>query len=268
LAQQLNLSALRAAGFTLVELAVVLLIIGLLLGGLVVTVSAQLELQHTAETRQTLDNVRDALTGFAVASGRFPCPATAASNGQESPAGGGACTGAGNGGCGTGSPGVAHGFVPGVTLGVTPLDSQGYVLDGWNNRVRYSVSTCQIGAQTYPFTTANGMKTVGMGTLSTTNLLNVCGSASGATTTSCGTAVSLTSKAPAVIYSVGKNGPTGGTGADETENPNPNSGDADIVFVFHDISVASAPGGEYDDMMTWISLPVLYSRMIAAGQLP
>jgi prepilin-type N-terminal cleavage/methylation domain-containing protein len=263
-------SGFRPRGFTLVELAVVLAIITLLLGGLVVTVAAQLELQHTAETRQTLDNVRDALTGFAVATGRLPCPATDASNGQESytiVAGAFACT--------NGTSGVAHGFVPGVTLGATPLDSQGYVLDGWGFRVRYSVFTATISTQPYPFTTPNGMRTVGMGTLSGSNLLYVCSKKNGTTTNNCGMpqpptdpskAALLTLSAPAVIYSTGKNTATGGTSDDEGENPNPNSGDADIVFVFHDVSTAT--GNEFDDMMTWISLPVLFSRMIAAGQLP
>ena len=48
-------------GFTLAEVAVVLLIVGLLLGGLLGTYSTQIELSRTAETKKTLETARDAL---------------------------------------------------------------------------------------------------------------------------------------------------------------------------------------------------------------
>jgi prepilin-type N-terminal cleavage/methylation domain-containing protein len=273
-------------GFTLIELAVVLAIVTMLLGGLALTLSAQLDLQHAAETRQTLDNVRDALVGFAVANGRLPCPAVAppippascaANQAAESPS-------PPTGSCTVAAGNVAHGFIPGLTLGITPTDKCGYVLDGWGFPVRYSVFVGTLNAGSPPtcnntitysnaFTTAGRMRSVTMSCLlaappSVNPLLYVCASAAGTNTSNCGSAVALTTKTPAVIYSTGKNSATGGTGADEIENPNPNSGDTDAVFVFHDVSAPGAPGGEFDDQMTWISLPVLFNRMIAGGQLP
>ena len=81
-------------GFTLAELVIVLLIVGLLLSGLLVPLSAQVETKRVSDTQRILDNAREALLGFAVINGRLPCPASASSNGLESfcTAAIGACT--------------------------------------------------------------------------------------------------------------------------------------------------------------------------------
>jgi hypothetical protein len=71
-----------------------------------------------------------------------------------------------------------------------------------------------------------------------------------------------------VIYSTGKNGGYGGSGLDEAENPNPNSNDNDRVFVSHTTTSSTAPNGEFDDIVIWISHSVLINRMVVAGQLP
>jgi hypothetical protein len=78
----------------------------------------------------------------------------------------------------------------------------------------------------------------------------------------------LTANAPAVIYSLGKNAISGGTGSDEAENPNPNSADNDKIFVSHSPSASGAVGGEFDDLVTWMSANILLGRLVAAGKLP
>lgn len=261
-----------AKGFTLVELAIVLGIVALLLTGLVVSVSAQLDLQKLSETRGTMDNVREALLGFAAANGRLPCPASAASNGQESFASGGSTS---NGLCSN----FYNGFVPAAALGLTPTDGNGFLLDGWGNRIRYAVDNSTINGVTNPFTRQDGMKAATMASIEATaesssgGLLFVCSSSSGVTAVNCGSTagtVTVTRKTPAVVYSTGKNTATGGapgTNNDEAANPNPNSANNDRVFVHHEPTAAGA-GGEFDDIMTWISLPVLFNRMISAGRLP
>ncbi len=231
-----------AAGFTLVEMAIVLLIATLLLTGLVPTISSQIEQRQRNETRKQLDEIQDALLGFALTYGRLPCPASTTSNGLESPSGGGACS-------------VADGFVPAATLGITPTDSQGYALDGWSNRIRYSVTAANGNA----FTTFNGMQSIGMSALSPN--LTVCASATGITATTCGTSISLTNNAVAVIYSIGKN--TVPAGIDEAANLN-----GDQVFVSHTPSPAGAANGAFDDIVTWLSPNILYNRMVSAGKLP
>lgn len=240
-------------GFTLVEMAMVLAIVTLLLAGLVPTISGQLEQRRSAETKKQLDEIQQALIGFAIIKGRLPCPATTSSNGLENPSTGGACTN------------FYDGFVPGATLGLNSLNEQGLVLDAWDNPIRYVVtawdSTAPAVSDTY--TTADGLYNVGLSALSP-NLL-VCNTATGITGSGCATGEALTADpgVPVVIFSTGKNGASGGTGTDESENL-----DGDRFFVSHTPTASSTTNGEFDDLVVWISNQVLLNRMVAAGKLP
>lgn len=239
-------------GFTLVEMAMVLLIIGLLLGGLAPTLSAQMEAQRVSETRKQLEEIQQALVGYAVAYGRLPCPASASSNGEESPTGGGNCTN------------FYDGYVPAATLGITSVNGQSLVADGWGNAIRYAVAGNTINGIATALTSNNGMQSATMDKIADASLLNVCASASGITGSDCGsTANKLTDKVPALVFSTGKNGGYGGTGLDEAANL-----DGNRVFVSHTPAPASAANGEYDDLMIWLSPNVLFNRMVAAGKLP
>lgn len=243
-----------ARGFTLAELAIVLVIVGLLLGGLLVPLSAQRDTQSQRDTEKALATAIDALLGFAAANGRLPCPATTASNGLESPVGGGDCTS------------FYNGFLPAATLGLSPVDQNGLMIDAWNQPIRYTIYSGTINGVSNPFTSSNGIKNATMTSISatTTTLLSVCTTATDITTTDCGTTASkLSDKAPAVIFSIGRNGVSGGTGIDEAANL-----DNDPVFVSHTPTPTGATNGEFDDMVTWLSSNVLFNRMIAAGQLP
>lgn len=242
-------------GFTLVEMAVVLIILTIMFGGLLVPLSAQMDQQHLTETRKSLEDIQEALIGYAIVNGRFPCPANAASNGQESFNVGGS---AANGDCSN----FYDGFLPAVTLGLSRLDANGYAVDGWENRIHYAVT--QANAKSY--TQTSGMKNTGMSNLSPN--LHVCNTSTGINVNNCGAALTLTASSPLVVYSIGKNGMSGGTGNDEKQNPNPNSANNDLVFVYHAPVATGAANGEFDDQMIWLSNAVLMSRMVAAGQLP
>lgn len=66
----------RQSGFSLLEMAIVLVVIGLLLGGALVPLSVQMEKRDRDSTRQQLADMRQALIGFALVNGRLPCPDT------------------------------------------------------------------------------------------------------------------------------------------------------------------------------------------------
>lgn len=250
-------------GFSLIEMAIVLFIIALLLGGLLPTVSSQIEQQRTNETRKQLDEIQQALIGYAITYGRLPCPASDTTNGIEDPPGTGICTH------------QYDGFVPAATLGsTTGVDNQGtkgFAVDAWGNRIRYVVTAANANAFTIP----DGMKTAGISTLQSN--LQICSTATlitnaGTATASCNTgppSTSLTSGVPVVIYSTGKNGSYGGTGIDEKENSNPNSlPPYDRLFISHTPAPSSSANGEFDDIVIWISPNILINRMVSAGKLP
>jgi prepilin-type N-terminal cleavage/methylation domain-containing protein len=254
-------------GFTLTELAVVLVIVALLIGGMLIPLAAQDDLRRTQETLKTLNDVRDALLGFAATNGRLPCPAAPAATGVESPVGGGSCT----------NP--HDGFVPGITLGLAPINNQGYIIDGWGNPIRFAVSrdptsgtmsSNAAGPWRDSFTTTptatTGVSGIGMANLHPD--IHVCnGGAASASIQCAGT--SLTTGAVAVLYSLAKNVANGGGGIDESQNPNQNSAVAvDRLFVSHEPAPASATNGEFDDLVIWLSPSILFNRMIAAGRLP
>lgn len=56
----------QARGFTLIELAIVLVIITILIGGLAMPLSAQIQARRIAETNRTLEEAREALMGYAM----------------------------------------------------------------------------------------------------------------------------------------------------------------------------------------------------------
>jgi prepilin-type N-terminal cleavage/methylation domain-containing protein len=252
-------------GFSLIELAVVMFVVALLLGSIFVPLRMQVESRNYETTQRILDQAREALIGFAAANGRLPCPASATSNGAEhffSPGGTAA-----NGICHTSVTftSVYVGFLPAATLGFTPVDASGYAVDAWGltqNRIRYAVSSQTINSITLPFTKTSGMRSAGMSNIaSATTLLYVCNSGTGVTGTNCNTAGTLASSVPIVIWSLGPNAASGGTSTDEAENL-----DNDRIFVSR--TQSSATGDEFDDIVTWIGAPTLFSRLIAAGQLP
>lgn len=246
-----------AAGFTILEHAVSLSVIALVLGSVLVPLQTQIETRKIDETRRMLDLATEMLLGYAAANGYFPCPADAASNGQE-PIGTNHVTG---------SCAQSHGFLPAALLGFRPTDAQGYAVDAWEGnaqRIRYAVSNQTVGGVPNPFTRTNGLRSAPLASLGAAPLFHICQSGNGAAAGDCGAAVTLASNAVAVVWSVGANGATGGVSVHEAQNPNPNGGSADRVFVSRGLSKVA--GHEFDDLVAWIPVTTLTSRLIAAGQ--
>lgn len=249
------------SGFTLTELTIVLVIVALLIGGMLLPVSAQRDLRDTSETKKQLSDINEALLGFAAAQGRLPCPATGTSSGQES-----FCTNA-TGSCGTELTVTQthgrcfdffNGYVPTATLGLAPTNSQGYAIDAWGNPIRYAVTNKAAGPIDYPFTKPAGIKAAWAtdpGPLQSA-LLRVCAHVVGS---DCAAADRITDSTAVVLFSTGKNGGTPPISADELANW---TSSGDRVFV------SATPSAMFDDIITWISPNIVFNRMIMAGKLP
>jgi prepilin-type N-terminal cleavage/methylation domain-containing protein len=264
-----NTTVARSAekGFSLVELAVVMAIVAFLLGSLMYTLSAQTEQRNFEDTRRRLEQARELLLSFAIVNGRLPCPASSSSLGAESPSTGGDCT--------YYFPTTTNGYLPAASIGFQNVDSSGYAVDAWGNRIRYAVAkkvTNCSGTSTLPhFTNATNIKANGISCQSNDLLVCKSGVATGmdasASPPTCGASganqIMATGLVAAIVFSTGKNGATGGTGTDEAANL-----DGNALFVFHTPTPSTAANGEFDDQFTWITPGELYGRLIAAGVLP
>jgi len=232
----------QSTGFTLVEMAMVLVIVGLLIGGLVTPLSMQLEQRKVSETQKALDDAREALIGYALRYGYLPCPAQSASVGLEDRTGT-RCTGE-----------KRAGYLPWATLGLPKLDA-------WNHLFRYSVTPAFADSSPITHFTLATPRDI---TVATRDMR-------GGLTPATGTA-----DIPAVIISHGKNG-YGATTDQGTTIADVGNGNADeklnassaTSFVTRLINDNPAqPGGEYDDMVAWLSPNILFNRMVAAQRLP
>ncbi len=128
----------NSAGFSLIEVAIVLAIVGFLMAGLIPSLSAQVDKQHRNETTRQLDEIKDALYGYAIVNGRLPCPAKASIPTNIVNAGISDCT-------------LTKGVIPWATLGTSETDA-------WGRRFTYSASSAFL---TSNFTLAsNGTLTI------------------------------------------------------------------------------------------------------------
>lgn len=102
-------------GFSLVEIAIVMVIFGLIIGGIMGPLKTQLDNIDRKETEDLIESTKEAMIGFAIRRGRLPCPDTSGDGTEDS------CTN-------------ASGQVPWATLGVSPQDA-------WNRPLTYHVDT-------------------------------------------------------------------------------------------------------------------------------
>jgi len=272
----------HSKGFTLAEMAVAVVILAILLFGAMVPFSTQVDIRNLAETRRTMDSIKEAIIGFTQANGRLPCPAlgttptaVAGAGTEQFSAVTNTCT-------------ATFGVVPWVTLSTPETDT-------WNRRFSYWVSpifadappnspppvliTFSSPGQTpacaptpAPIQSSFALCSLGIFTVNTRN-------------DGTHAALAVGNALPAVFISHGKNGygafiPSGvtlpaPTGADETANANHSTG-ATNFFSRSPTAAASgcndASGGqpfcEFDDIVVMISSNVLIARMVAAGKLP
>jgi prepilin-type N-terminal cleavage/methylation domain-containing protein len=224
-------------GFTLAELAIVMLIIALILGGILIPLGTQVQSKRIADTQKTIEEIKEALIGFAVINKRLPGPAISATNGIEK----GACA----------VPVTCTGFIPWTTLGVNKFDA-------WGKMIRYSVTPSFTSSSTTFTITTAGDKTV-------------------RTRDSAGALVDQAINVPVVLISSGAKNTgyletgtllpdSSTTNLDEETNTAVSSQTTFISRIATDVT--STGGGEFDDIVTWIPTTILINRMVTAGQLP
>jgi prepilin-type N-terminal cleavage/methylation domain-containing protein len=277
-------------GFTLIEIAIVLLVVTILLGYTVAMFPIQQELKQYREANREMNSIVENLIAFAQINGRLPCPDTSG--------GGGAIDGledsvdvydivnavaASDGiidGCA-----AYFGYLPAKTLGMTgnykssgPL--QGTLQDPWGGSYRYAVSESDVSGNTIiDFVSPNEIRNESIQNVMDPVAPNspdlyICNDSADypENDLNCGdvTGTEVLGKVAAVVISYGKNNdisdldvisPIQAENADDI-----NDGTNDKVYI--SASRSDVAGAEYDDIVKWISPNLLFSKMIEADQLP
>jgi prepilin-type N-terminal cleavage/methylation domain-containing protein len=212
-------------GFTLIELAIVMAVIGIMMAGAMKLLGGQLDNARSQATEERLDAIDDALIAFYASNDRLPCPADGslavgdADFGRAQPEISGSCT----------AITAVNQVLPWRSLGL----QEGLSYDGWHGRFGYRVSA--------PLTTT--------GSASLGDLIVRDGAASVAGTSE------LTAAAAFIVISHGENGlgawlassnrrATTGVPTHEAENT-----DGGAPFV--DTPISAASGEEFDDIILW-----------------
>jgi prepilin-type N-terminal cleavage/methylation domain-containing protein len=257
----------RVKGFTLIEIAIVLLVVSILLGYTVAMFPIQQELKQYRAVDKEMDNIIDAIYAYAQVNGRLPCAASLAlrngspdaEDGKANPDDGTQCN-------------HWYGYLPAKTLGIDgQYDVDRLLLDPWGNPYRYQVANSDVGnSGALPgldggdFVITGDMQIVTVGRLAPN--LQICSEIPTTVQTACETAAQTVAQdIPAVVLSLGKNGATT-PAVSNIQLENTDNGVADTVFVKS--TVSDATGKEFDDIVKWIAPNTLYSKMIGAGQLP
>lgn len=228
-------------GFSLIELAMVLFIISLVIGGLLVPLATQLEARQRSEAQAKLEEIQATLIGYAMINGELPCPTT-----QADPTH--AKYGVKDDSC---AAPVAEGYLPWKTLGMANgLDPWGTprtsTADPWTGHWRYRVNT----AFATPFSMSD--------TQATNNLLCVLDSTGNLAVDAGETPVAVVYSTGANITADGENTTYESTGSDTTCTD-------DVTRVDYESGTVTT---DFDDLLIWVSRPLLISRMVNAGTLP
>lgn len=244
-------------GFTLIELAIVLVIVGVLIGSVIGTLGARIDNTKRADTQSDFEIIKNAILGFAYDKDDpyLPCPCTTncesgiANAGQENRKTDGTCAADAT---------VGYlGYLPWGTLGLKPADS-------WNTLYRYWVDPDFSDNGTSPGHETFGLDDDGVGQIRTR-------SPDGTATPR------IASNAVVVVLTHGKN-TYGGSSVDGIPRPAIPAGnvdekeniDANSEFLSRTPTEAGATtaGGEFDDIVFWITDFETKARMVDAGLLP
>lgn len=260
-----RVAARGQSGFSLIELAVVLVIIGLLVGGGIAALDVTAQQSRRSEQQRQLAEVREALYGFAISEGRLPCPVDLDDNyppdgieDPEDPNAGTDCS-------------AEEGALPWRQLGIGRRDA-------WGNPLLYRVT--QDFADGPEDDEGNDSSSGSSFALNSDE-----DDGEGDLTVEDGEGGTITSDTPAVVVSFGPQGdqvwteagfvcpgsggePANGFSDDETENCDWIDDNSDDTYVAADFRTSDASAGRFDDMLIWLPTPILKTRMVDVGRLP
>jgi prepilin-type N-terminal cleavage/methylation domain-containing protein len=292
----MKIPASKISGFTLIEIAIVLVVLTILLGYTLSMVPVQQEIKQYRQANEEMDRILESLNAFAQANGYLPCPAWSDDITDPTPASDETSFGLecrDNDGtpknCDGSDPSsegcdLKLGYLPGKVLGLNGRYSSVHnlLLDPWGKPYLYRVSDVDNNGGGGDFILKGEMKNIVQA--SGFNALNPdlaicstdpssgsegadskCSSASqtifGASSTPCSDPDIHC--APAIVLSLGKD-----KLGDDSSNSWIQRENLDDDEVFVKSSRSDATGSEYDDIVKWISPNILYSKMIDAGKLP
>ena len=225
-------SKAKNSGFSLLEITVVMIVMGLVLGGALAPLSAQLESAARNTTNDKLQQVTDALVGFAMVNGRLPCP-DIDNNGNEN-----LITVASLVVCDSNS-----GKLPYRLLAVDDKDA-------WKQRFSYFVSP--EFADTANDTSCDSVSSASF-TLCTVGTLTIRDDLLQV----------VAAEVPALVISHGKNWALASSARSVPEAANfANSSDKFLQ------DYSNVSGNQFDDLVEWVSPNILKHKMVSAGQLP
>lgn len=228
-------------GFTLIELAIVLVIVTILIGGLAMPLSTQIQARRIAETKKTLEEAREAIIGYAMTNNgtpmtnrRLPCPDIDGNGTEDLHALGNRCAN-------------SHGFLPWVDLGVGHQDA-------WGNRLSYVVDR----------DLADPNKGFAKAVDTSFPSLSVCQThGCGITTVAANLAFVLVSHGPNGWGARNISGSTLAPPSGDDEKDNLDSGDE--IYISRSATKADNINGEFDDLLVWYSYPLLVAKVCPTG---
>ena len=266
---------IKQSGFSLIELAVVLFILSLLLGGMLSPLATSIEQENRQKAQDDLNEIKDLLLGYAIINGRLPCPDCPDLTV-------GSCNAAGSSNVNDGledrydSGGIQ---VCRTDIGNLPwTELQIKSDDAWGNYYTYQV-TPDFSRESN--NSACGSATTGISfELCTSGDIDIYDTYA----TTYPVTPTVANDVVAIVISHGKNFLETSQQDQEVENygrnpENPDSGTTIIssytpsdyvsnVFIYTDYTNTSSGDVAYDDLMIWLPAPTLMNKMVSAGKLP
>lgn len=205
-----------AGGFTLIELAIVMIILAIVYGVSIEIGMSQIETAKATQTRLKLDRIEEALLAYRTTERRLPCPGDLALLDTDSGFG----VSAGNPGQCTGDSVQATHFTAGVVAveGAVPYATLGlpqeFMFDGWGRRLIYAVDVRMTEPEAFD----------------NYDIYDNCGG------------ITVTGRSTSAVYALASFGPNGhGAYGHEAENINAGSADSDELT-----NCNCTAGGVYD----------------------